>query len=63
MKVANIQLLTTKQVCEIFCITDRTLYNWTKSNPDFPKVIKLGGTNKYRQSEVESFIESQSEAA
>ncbi|KGJ89515.1 helix-turn-helix transcriptional regulator [Colwellia psychrerythraea] len=52
------QLLTTKQVCDLFVVTDRTIYNWSKKNPNFPKAIKLGGTNKYRQSDIESFIDS-----
>lgn len=56
--MSALQLLTTKQVCDLFCITDRTLYNWGKSNPDFPKAIKLGGTNKYRESEIKTFVDS-----
>lgn len=56
--MSSLQLLTTKQVCDLLCVTDRTLYNWGKNNPDFPKAIKLGGTNKYRQSEIETFVNS-----
>ena len=58
MDMSTIQLLTTKQVCILLCVSDRTLYNWGKNNPDFPKAIKLGGTNRYRESEIESFIDS-----
>jgi predicted DNA-binding transcriptional regulator AlpA len=56
--MSAIQLLTTKQVCKIFCVSDRTLYNWGKNNPNFPKAIKLGGTNRYRESEIKSFVDS-----
>jgi predicted DNA-binding transcriptional regulator AlpA len=58
------KLLTTDDICQHFQVTDRTVYNWRKntSNP-FPKPIFIGGGNKYKQSEVEAYIESLSQKA
>lgn len=55
----NIKLISTKEVCEIFGVTDRTIWNWRKKNGNFPVAVNFGGANKYPQHEIEAFIESQ----
>ncbi|NQY62400.1 MAG: AlpA family phage regulatory protein [Alteromonadaceae bacterium] len=53
------KLLSTKQICEIFGVSDRTIFNWRKNNANFPKPVAIGGgSNKYKENEIYSFIES-----
>lgn len=54
------KLLTTKQVCEILSVTNRTLYDWRKDDKkNFPEPVFLGGGNRYKEDEIEAFVESQ----
>ena len=50
-------LLTTEQLCDIFQVTDKTIYNWRKSktNP-FPEPAVKGYPNKWKQSDIENYI-------
>lgn len=53
-------LLTTEQICAIFLVTDRTLYNWRKKkNNSFPEPAVKGYPNKWKQSDIESYLTSQ----
>jgi predicted DNA-binding transcriptional regulator AlpA len=50
------KLISTKEVCEIFGVSDRTIFNWRKKNSKFPKPFNFGGENKYSQDEIKEFI-------
>ena len=55
----SLQLLTTEQICTIFGVTDRTLYNWRKSKKKpFPEPTIKGFPNRWKQELVEDFINS-----
>ncbi|MFQ3265782.1 MAG: putative DNA-binding transcriptional regulator AlpA [Colwellia sp.] len=51
------KLLSTMQVCEMLGVTDRTLFNWRQDDETFPKPIFMGNTNKYKEHEIEAFVE------
>jgi len=54
-------LLTSKQAAKLLCITVATLANWTHLKKG-PKFYKLGGgrmgKRRYRQSDIDAYIES-----
>ena len=52
------KLMNTDEMVEIFLITKRTLQEWVKNNPDFPKPFKIGRRLLWTRSEVEAYIES-----
>ncbi len=54
--MAITKLLTTEQVCEILSITDRTIYN-KRAAGKFPKPIMIGRLIRYRESDIEEYIE------
>lgn len=58
------RLLTAQEVAAQLGIGVQTLYNWrsTGAHPT-PPAVKLGGAVRWRQSDVDRFIESLLEAA
>lgn len=57
-------LLTTEQLCTIFQVTDKTIYNWRKSktNP-FPEPAVKGYPNKWKRSDIENYINPKAASA
>ncbi len=51
------KLLSTKQVCEMIGVSDRTLFNWRQDDENFPKPVFMGNANKYKEHEIEAFVE------
>lgn len=48
------ELLSVKEMCELFKVSRVTIYNWTKSGYLSP--IKLGATVRYRKSDIKKLI-------
>ena len=58
----DLQLLKTSQVAELLNVDRTTLWKWyTKGR--FPRPVKVGGTSRFRRSEVEAWIASRSPVA
>ena len=51
-------LCNSEEVTKKFFITKRTLTEWIKNKPDFPKPFKIGRRLLWKRSEIEAFIES-----
>jgi excisionase family DNA binding protein len=53
-------LMTTREVAELLRVSRQTIWNWQKSNPEFPRPIVLAGTSpRWREDEVIAFIKKQ----
>lgn len=58
----KITILRTKQVCEKLCVGTTTLFTtYIKQNPTFPKPTKIGGTNAWKESDIDDWINQQIE--
>lgn len=53
-------LLTVEALAELLCISVHTLNNW-RCQKRGPKFIRLGGLVRYRESDVNRWLESQTE--
>ncbi|MCK1286577.1 AlpA family phage regulatory protein [Bradyrhizobium sp. 44] len=52
-------ILTVPQICERLTISEPTLRRYSKSNPDFPRKVKLGPRRVgYLADDVERYIAS-----
>lgn len=52
-------LLTVHQVAERLTVSVPTVWRFAKTNPDFPKAVKLSpGTTRWRTEDVESWLDS-----
>lgn len=55
----NTDYLTVKEICRYLEICPSTLYNWVKSDPNFPKRRKMGyRRNIFLRLEVDSWLAS-----
>jgi prophage regulatory protein len=55
----NTSWLSPKQVCEMFSISEATLYRWVKSRPEFPKTVKFSpGCTRFSLVDLNAFIRS-----
>ena len=52
-------LFRSDEVIKKFFITKRTLTEWIKNKPDFPKPFKVGRRLLWKRSDIEEYIESQ----
>lgn len=50
------KLLTTKEVSEILSVSVGTLKYWRYSNTGYLPYIQIGGAIRYKESDVEEFI-------
>ena len=57
MAISN--LLTANEVAEILQVSPRTLASWRSKYPDDLPFVKVGGLVRYRDSDVEDYIDSQ----
>ena len=55
MSTLEIRLLTIREMLDELKISRASLYRF-KRTPDFPKAIKLGGSNRWVASEVEEWL-------
>lgn len=56
--------LSDKQVAERYGVTVPTVWRWHKSDPKFPRAIKLSsGTTRWNLSEVEAWEKSRAKVA
>lgn len=56
--------LSDKQVAERYGVTVPTVWRWHKSDPAFPRAIKLStGTTRWKLSEIEAWEKSRATAA
>ena len=56
------RLLSMRELSE--CLGDlsrATIYRHIKSLPEFPQPIKIGSATRFRQSDIQAFIQSRSE--
>lgn len=51
-----IKMMTEKQICEMLQVCRATLWAWRKDGR-FPKPIKMGSLNRWREQDVMSFID------
>lgn len=49
-------LLTINEVAQMFSVSRVTIWRWNKEVPDFPKAIKIGGSTRWRKSDLEKYI-------
>lgn len=55
-------LMTIDQAAEYLAVPKSTLYTWRTRRPGFgPRAIKLGGTIRYRRSDLDAWIEAHAE--
>lgn len=57
----KIKILRTKQVCEKLCIGVTTLFTTYMKDDSFPKSFRLGGTNAWKESDIDDWINQQME--
>lgn len=51
--------LSPKQVCEMFSISEATLYRWIKSREGFPQGVKFSaGCTRFSSLELSAFVNS-----
>ena len=53
----NDKYLSIKELCEYLGITRTTFCLMRKTNPDFPKPIKIMASGKWKKSEIDSYLE------
>jgi predicted DNA-binding transcriptional regulator AlpA len=54
------ELLTTREVADMFRVTRQTIFNWHKTDPDFPApVILARNTWRWRKQEVSDYMRRQ----
>ena len=60
MSNANIQLLTIKDCCESGRISRTTFYRLSKTDPNFPKLLKIGSSTRIRSDGWSAYIDPSS---
>jgi len=56
-----IQLMTVNDCCESGRFSRATFYRLVKNDPNFPKLLKIGGSTRVRGDEWNAYINSLSE--
>jgi prophage regulatory protein len=51
-----IRLITIGEVCEKIRVKKSWLYERMKNDPDFPKKVKVGGSTRFVEQEVDNWI-------
>ena len=54
-------LLTTNEVAEILQVSPRTLQTWRAKHPNELPFIRVGGQIRYREDDVEDFLDEYDE--
>jgi prophage regulatory protein len=58
-----VRILRIADVCEIVGICRASIYNWMKTDPAFPKPVRIGTRNiGFRSDEVAAYVESRPKA-
>lgn len=52
-------LMTVKDVCRTLGISRSTLYARLDSDPSFPRPLKIGGLTRFREDELEAWLDAQ----
>ncbi len=56
--------LSDKQVAERFAVARPTVWRWHRSDPTFPRAIKLSpGCTRFKADEIDQWADSQGEVA
>jgi excisionase family DNA binding protein len=59
--VTDDRLLTPQEVCDYLGVSIRSFYNWRTENRSYPPAIKVGKHLRYRWSDLQTWLEEQSE--
>ena len=55
--ISHSELISASEVCSMFGVSNRTLSRWLE-NGKFPLPVRVGGTRRWRRSELDLFIDS-----
>ena len=55
--ISHSELMSASEVCSMFSVSNRTLSRWLE-NGKFPLPVRVGGTRRWRRSELDLFIDS-----
>ena len=56
-------MLTIKEVAKLFSVSRVTIWRWTKELHDFPRPMKIGRSVRWRERDIENYIQHRAEAA
>lgn len=51
------RMLRDSEVAEFFAVTRQTIWNWARKSDGFPQPVKIGGTARWKKSEIETYLE------
>jgi predicted DNA-binding transcriptional regulator AlpA len=49
-------MLTINEVASMFSVSRVTIWRWAKEIEDFPKPIKIGGSTRWRERDIERYL-------
>lgn len=56
-KIAGPQLVKLAEATEILRVSRATIYRLQKTDPNFPRILKVGRSSQFRLSDLESYVD------